>query len=220
MTTRLSCVAGVVAAFMLTAMPLAATAQSKPAPAGKPAPAPAKTAPARPAAGKAAVPKAPPAPAKPTPGAGPLIVVETVKGTFEIETYPKEAPKTVARMLQLTKARFFNGLRVHRVVPGFVAQMGDPQTRDMSKRTDWGNGGSGKTIGAAELSKTLKHVRGSVAMAHAGNPADADSQFYICLDAAPKLDGQFVVWGKVLNGMEVVDKLRVEDRIIRMTVRE
>jgi cyclophilin family peptidyl-prolyl cis-trans isomerase len=210
MTTRRTCALGLVAALLLAVSPPYVIGQTRqtPAPAGKAAP---KSAPSK---------VAPAAPAKPTPGAGPLIVVETAKGTFEIETYPKDAPKTVARMLQLAKARFFNGLRIHRVVPGFVVQMGDPQTRDMTRRADWGNGGSGKTIGVAELSKTLKHVRGAVAMAHAGNPAEADSQFYICLDAAPKLDGQFVVWGKVLNGMDVVAKLKVEDRIIRMTVKE
>jgi peptidyl-prolyl cis-trans isomerase B (cyclophilin B) len=162
------------------------------------------------------------APAKPSPGAGPVVVVETQKGSFEFETYPNEAPKTVARILQLIKARFYNGLRVHRVVPGYVVQMGDPQTRDMTRRADWGNGGSGKTIGVAEISKLRKHARGSVAMAHAGNPAEADSQFYVCLDTerCSKLDGQFVVWGKVIGGLDVVEKLKVEDRIVRMTVKE
>jgi cyclophilin family peptidyl-prolyl cis-trans isomerase len=190
------------ALFVVTAM-AALPAQTKKAPAPPPA-------------------KAPAAPAQPSPGAGPVVVVQTEKGNFEFETYPAEAPKTVARMLQLIKGRFYNGLRVHRVVAGYVAQMGDPQTRDMTRRGDWGNGGSGRPIGVAEISKLRRHSRGSVAMAHAGNPSDADSQFYVCLDTAPcsKLDGQFVVWGKVINGMEVVDKLKVEDRIVRMTVKE
>ena len=200
-------IARIAAAALFVVIALAAlAAQTKPAPPPK---APATKA-------------APAAPAQPSPGAGPVVVVQTEKGNFEFETYPTEAPKTVARMLQLIKSRFFNGLRVHRVVPGYVVQMGDPQTRDMTRRGDWGNGGSGKPIGVAEVSKLRRHARGAVAMAHAGNPADADSQFYVCLDTAPcsKLDGQFVVWGRVITGLEVVDKLKVEDRIVRMTVKE
>ena len=103
--------------------------------------------------------------------AGPVIVVETSKGVFEFETYPVEAPKTVARIVELVKQRFYNGMRIHRVVPGFVIQMGDPQTRDMTKKAAWGTGGSGKPIGVAEISKTRLHVKGAVAMAHAGDPA-------------------------------------------------
>ena len=77
---------------------------------------------------------------------------ETAKGTFEIETYPNEAPKTVEHILALVQRNFYNGLRIHRVVPGFVVQFGDPQTRDMTKRDSWGTGGSGKPIGVAEIS--------------------------------------------------------------------
>jgi peptidyl-prolyl cis-trans isomerase B (cyclophilin B) len=196
------------ALFVVTAM-AAMAAQTKPAPAAPPAKAPAAKA-------------APVAPAQPSPGAGPVVVVQTDKGNFEFETYPTEAPKTVARMLQLIKGRFYNGLRIHRVEPGYVVQMGDPQTRDMTRKDDWGYGGSGRPIGVAEISKLRKHGRGSIAMAHSGDPAKADSQFYVCLDTArcSKLDGQFVVWGKVITGMEVVDKLKVEDRIVRMTVTE
>src|SRR5215203_5066930 len=126
--------------------------QSKPAtgtPAGKPGA-------ARPAAKSGAPPTAPAAAAvKPTPGAGPVIVVETSKGAFEFETYPDDAPKTVANILALTKKGFYNGQRFHRVVPGFVIQAGDPQTRDMTKRDQWGRGmgaGSGKPVGVAEFS--------------------------------------------------------------------
>ena len=79
------------------------------------------------------------APAAP---AGPVIVVETSRGVFEFETYPAEAPKTVARIVELVKQRFYTGQRIHRVVPGFVIQWGDPQTRDMTKKDRWGTGGS------------------------------------------------------------------------------
>lgn len=158
--------------------------------------------------------------APPPKPAGPVIVVETSKGIFEFETYPSDAPKTVARILELVKTRFYNGQRVHRVVPGFVIQMGDPATRDMTKQAAWGTGGSGKPIGAAEISKTRTHVRGAVAMAHAGDAAKADSQFYVTLAAVPRLDPDYTVFGKVISGMDVVTKIAVTDRIVRVTVRE
>ncbi len=155
-----------------------------------------------------------------SPGAGPVIVVETVKGTFEFETYPNEAPKTVARILELVRKRFYNGQRVHRVEKNFVVQFGDPTTRDMTKEADWGRMGSGTPVGAAEISKTRTHVRGAVAMAHAGDASKADSQMYVTLSAQPSLDGKYTVFGKVISGMDVVAKLAVTDRIIRITVRE
>ena len=160
-----------------------------------------------------------PATAKPTPGAGPVIVVETEKGTFEFETYPNEAPKTVARISELVRKRFYNGQRIHRVVPGFVIQMGDPASRDMTKKEEWGRGGSGTPIGAAEFSKLRTHVRGAVAMAHAGDASKADSQFYVTLAPTPRLDGSYTVFGKVTTGMDVVLKIEVGDRIVRATVK-
>ena len=159
-------------------------------------------------------------PAATSPGAGPVIVVETLKGIFEFETYPNEAPKTVARIVELVNKRFYNGQRVHRVVPNFVVQLGDPTTRDMTKQADWGRMGSGTPIGVAEITKTRTHVRGAVAMAHAGDASKADSQWYIALSPQPRLDGQYTVFGKVISGMDVVGKLEVTDRIVRVTVRE
>ncbi len=159
-------------------------------------------------------------PAATSPGAGPVIVVETVKGTFEFETYPNEAPKTVARIVELVNKRFYNGQRVHRVVPNFVVQLGDPTTRDMTKQPDWGRMGSGTPIGVAEITKTRKHVRGAVAMAHAGDASKADSQWYVTLAPQPRLDGQYTVFGQVISGMDVVSKLQVTDRIVRITVRK
>ena len=163
---------------------------------------------------------APSAPVATSPGAGPVIVVETVKGTFEFETYPNEAPKTVARIVELVNKRFYNGLRVHRVVPNFVMQLGDPTTRDMTTQNDWGRGGSGTPIGAAEITKSRTHVRGAVAMAHAGDATKADSQWYVTLSPQAALNGKYTVFGKVISGMDVVVKLQVTDRIIRVTVRE
>jgi cyclophilin family peptidyl-prolyl cis-trans isomerase len=158
--------------------------------------------------------------AQTSPGAGPVVVFETEKGTFEFETYPNEAPKTVAHIIALVNKRFYNGLRFHRVVPNFVVQAGDPMTRDMSKQSEWGHYGSGTPVGVTELSTLRKHVKGAVAMAHAGDASKADAQFYVCLNAQPRLDGQYVVFGKIISGMDVVAKIQVTDRIIRATVRE
>lgn len=162
----------------------------------------------------------------PSPGAGPIIVVETVKGTFEFETYPEEAPRTVEHILRLVKRNFYNGHRVHRVVPGFVVQFGDPQTRDMSKRDLWGRGsasGSGRPVGVAEFSPKRKHGRGAVGLAHAGDATQGDSQIYIVLgDKSPSiqnLDGKYTVFGKVISGMDVVSKLEVTDIIKRVSVK-
>ncbi|MFA5911219.1 MAG: peptidylprolyl isomerase [Vicinamibacterales bacterium] len=177
----------------------------------------AQPAPAKPAPAKTPAPAA--KPGQTSPGAGPVIVVETEKGTFEFETYPNEAPKTVAHIIGLVNKRFYNGQRVHRVVPGFVIQMGDPATRDMTKQAMWGTGGSGTPIGAAEISKTRTHVRGAVAMAHAGDASKADSQFYVTLADVHRLDSDYTVFGKIISGMDVVMKIAQTDRIVRVTVR-
>jgi len=158
-----------------------------------------------------------------TPGAGPVIVVETVKGSFAFETYPDEAPKTVAHVVKLARRGFYNGLRVHRAVPNFVVQFGDPQTRDMTKREWWGRGdaaGSGTPVGVAEISKKLRHTTGAVAMAHSGNPAQADAQFYIVLAANPRLNGKYAVFGRVIEGADVPARLKVADVIRKVSVRE
>jgi peptidyl-prolyl cis-trans isomerase B (cyclophilin B) len=161
-----------------------------------------------------------------SPGAGPIIVFETVKGTFEVETYPNEAPKSVEHILALARRNFYNGLRVHRLVPGFVVQFGDPQTRDMTKRARWGNGGSGREIGVAEISPKRPHRLGAVALARQeGQPGSADSQMYVALAGldSPQianLNGKYTVIGQVISGLDVVQKLQVTDVIRRATVRE
>jgi len=157
---------------------------------------------------------------KTSPGAGPaIVVVETEKGTFEFETYPNEAPKTVGHILGLIDKRFYNGQRVHRVVPGFVMQFGDQQTRDMTKEKMWGRI-EGPAVGVAEFSKLRTHVRGAVALAHNGDASKADTQMYVTLADTPRLNMKYVVFGKVISGMDVVDKLKYADRIVRVTVRE
>src|SRR6266542_4440695 len=104
----------------------------------------------------------------PSPGAGPIIVLETVKGTIEFETYPEEAPKTVAQIVGLVKKNFYNGQRFHRAEPNFVVQIGDPVSRDFSRQTWWGRQSSGKPIGVAEITKKRRLVLGAVAMGYPG----------------------------------------------------
>lgn len=162
---------------------------------------------------------APAAQAK-SPGAGPTIILETEKGVIEFETYPEEAPKTVARILELAKNGFYNGHRFHRAEEKFLVQVGDPTSRDVSREAWWGRAGSGKPIGVAEITKKRRHVRGAVAMAHTGNPAMADSQFYILLQPKPGLDSRYAVFGRVISGMEVVDRLRRGDVLKSVSVRE
>lgn len=165
-------------------------------------------------------PAAPAAPAaQRSAGAGPVVVIETVKGTIRFETYPNEAPKTVEHILALVRRNFYNGQRVHRVVPGFVVQFGDPQTRDMTKRSSWGSLGSGRAIGVAEINPKRTHRLGAVAAAHPGDPRQADSQMYIALAPQPRLDRGYTVFGQVISGMEVAQKLAVNDVIRRVTVK-
>jgi cyclophilin family peptidyl-prolyl cis-trans isomerase len=198
-------------ALSLVATSVIVLAQAKP---------PAKPATHKPAAPKASTAAKTATPAgTPTPGAGPVVVVETSKGTFEFETYPNEAPRTVEHVLNLVKKNFYNGLRFHRVEPGFVIQAGDPNTRDFTKKDLWGTGGSGTPVGVAELSRKHLHVKGAVAMAHPGNAAKADAQFYVMLGPRPSLDGKYVVFGKVISGVDVPDKIRVGDVIRKMSVK-
>jgi peptidyl-prolyl cis-trans isomerase B (cyclophilin B) len=168
---------------------------------------------------------APAAAAKRSPGAGPVVVFETAKGSFEMETYPNESPKSVEHILTLVKRNFYNGLRVHRLVPGFVVQFGDPQTRDMTKRDMWGTRGSGREIGVSEISPKRPHRLGAVALAHRGDARGADSQIYIALAGLDEprianINGDFAVIGQIISGMDVVQKLQETDVIRRATVKE
>ena len=166
-------------------------------------------------------PAAPAAEATRSPGAGPLITVETVKGSFTFETYPNEAPKSVEHILALVKRRFYDGMRVHRQIPGFIAQFGDPNSRDMSKKDLWGTGSSFNPVGVGEANPKRTHVTGAVAMAYPGkDPRQADSQLYVMLAPRHSLDGDYTVIGQVIAGMDVVRRLVVPDVIRRVTVKE
>jgi cyclophilin family peptidyl-prolyl cis-trans isomerase len=152
--------------------------------------------------------------AKPKPSApvDPVLVLDTEKGTIEIRLFQAEAPKSVAHVVELTKRSFYRGQRFHRVTPS-LAQIGDPLSRNMSRKDYWGTGNSGNPIGLFELSKKRSHIRGAVGLAHSGNPLGADSQFYIMKAASPGLDGKHAIIGQVVTGMTVVDKIKVPDMV-------
>jgi cyclophilin family peptidyl-prolyl cis-trans isomerase len=155
--------------------------------------------------------------------AGPVIVVETTKGTFAFETYPREAPKTVAHVVALVRRGFYDGQRVHRAIPGFLVQWGDPRSRDAAREADWGRGpeaSSGRPIGAAEVSNKRLHVTGAVGMAHPGSPSAADSQVYVTLAKRADLDGNYTVFGNVIDGADVPARIERGDVITRMYVKE
>ena len=116
------------------------------------------------------------------------------------------------------KRSFYRGQRFHRVEPSLV-QVGDPLSRNMSRKDYWGTGNSGNPIGVFELSKKRSHVRGAVALAHGGNPLGADSQIYIMKTASPGLDGKHAIVGHVMTGMAVVDRIVVTDMIKNATVK-
>src|SRR5262245_54485815 len=109
------------------------------------------------------------------PAPDPVLILETAKGTVEIQLFAAEAPKSVAHIVALVRRSFYRGQRFHRVTPT-LAQVGDPRSRDMTYREHWGSGGSGTAINAFEVSKKRTHQRGTVGLGHAGNPMAADSQ--------------------------------------------
>ncbi len=127
-----------------------------------------------------------------------MLTLETTQGKVVIEMRPDLAPGHVARIKELVKSGFYDGIVFHRVIDGFMAQTGCPHGT--------GTGGSGKKLKAEFNAEP--HVRGTVSMARAQNPDSGDSQFFICFDEARFLDKEYTVWGKVTEGMENVDKIK------------
>jgi len=146
------------------------------------------------------------------------IYLDLKDGRVVIELRPDLAPNHVARIKELIREGFYDGLKWHRVIEGFMAQTGDPK--------GLGTGGSGQHL-VAEFSDA-PHVRGTVSMARSQKPDSADSQFFIVFQPAPWLDGQYTVWGQVSEGMEFVDKIKkgagqsgqvtAPDRIVKMQI--
>ena len=127
------------------------------------------------------------------------IIMETTKGKVVIELLPDLAPGHVARIKELARENFYDGIVFHRVIDGFMAQTGDP--------TGTGMGGSDKPDLKAEFSN-MSHVRGTCSMARSQNPNSANSQFFICFEDSAWLNRQYSVWGQVIEGMENVDKIK------------
>jgi peptidylprolyl isomerase len=142
------------------------------------------------------------------------MILDTTQGKVVIEMRPDLAPNHVARIKELVRDGFYDGVVFHRVIDGFMAQTGCPHGT--------GTGGSGQKL-KAEFNKE-PHVRGTTSMARAQDPNSGDSQFFICFDGARFLDGQYTVWGKVTEGMDNVDKIkrgepvRDPDKIIKASM--
>lgn len=137
------------------------------------------------------------------------VIVKTVKGNIVIKLYPNDAPNTVTRFLQLVQEGFYDGLKFHRVHPKFLIQTGDP--------TGTGNGGSGEKL-KSEFNK-LQHIKGTVAMARKPEDVDsADSQFYIALTTLSHLDLNYTVFGQVVDGLEVLERIHLNDKIITISI--
>src|SRR5918912_2055976 len=159
-------------------------------------------------------------------------IISSNLGDIKLEFYPEHAPKTVENFRELANRGFYNGLIFHRIVPNFVIQGGDPNTRDISNKNKWGIGGPGWNI-KAEFNKN-KHSRGALSMARSQDPNSAGSQFFIVLKDSNFLDGQYTIFGGVMSGMEdVVDRIASlktdsadapieaeQAKIIKVTVRD
>ena len=130
--------------------------------------------------------------------------LHTTAGEIDIRFFPDVAPNHVKNFIDLAQKGFYNGTKFHRVIPGFMIQGGDPNTKT-NDTSSWGTGGSGKNI-AAEFN-TISHKRGIVSMARASDPNSASSQFFIVVKDSPFLDRQYTVFGQVTKGMDVADKI-------------
>jgi cyclophilin family peptidyl-prolyl cis-trans isomerase len=143
-----------------------------------------------------------------TVSANPRVVIETVEGPIVLRLFPKDAPRTVANFTKLVGEGYYDGLTFHRIVPGFVIQGGDPNSRNDNPFDD-GQGGPGYTV-PAEIGR--KHLKGAVAMARmpdAVNPSRASngSQFYLALRDLPQLDGGYTVFGEIVSGWDTIERL-------------
>jgi len=136
---------------------------------------------------------------------GPRAIIKTKFGDIEVKFLPDVAPKHVANFIKLAKDGFYNGTIFHRVIPGFMIQGGDPNTKDSLKKDTYGQGGPGYSI-KAEFSD-MPHKRGAVSMARANDPDTAGSQFFIVVEDSRFLDNKYSVFGEVVRGIGVTDKI-------------
>lgn len=136
-------------------------------------------------------------------------VIETKLGNIELKFFPDVAPNHVNNFIELAKKGFYDGTTFHRVIPGFMIQGGDPNSKNPNKASH-GTGGPGYTVNAEFNSKS--HKRGILSMARAADPNSAGSQFFICVADAPFLDNKYTVFGEVVSGMDVADKIVSQPR--------
>jgi peptidyl-prolyl cis-trans isomerase B (cyclophilin B) len=141
----------------------------------------------------------------PKPMSKEVAVLHTTDGDIVIGFWPDVAPNTIANFEKLAKQGFYNGTAFHRIIKGFMAQGGDPLTKDKSKESQWGTGGPGYQI-KAEFNKN-SHQRGVISMARSSDPDSAGSQFFIVLGDASFLDGKYTAFGKVIKGDDVLGKI-------------
>lgn len=147
---------------------------------------------------------------------GTEVTMKTTKGDIVFSLFRDQAPITTLNFLTLAKSGFYDGLLFHRVIADFMAQVGDPLTRDADKQAMWGTGGAGYTI-PDELSPELEHdSEGIVSMANSG-PNSGSSQIFITYEPTPWLDGKHAIFGKVTSGMDVLQQISVGDKIISVT---
>ncbi len=136
---------------------------------------------------------------------GPKAIIKTKFGDMEIVFFPEKAPKHVENFIALAKSGFYNGTIFHRVIPGFMIQGGDPNTKDLNKPETYGQGGPSQRL-KAEFND-VPHRRGILSMARTNDPNSAGSQFFIVVKDSNFLDGQYTVFGEVVKGMEAADKI-------------
>ncbi|MBX7057704.1 MAG: peptidylprolyl isomerase [Leptospirales bacterium] len=139
-----------------------------------------------------------------------VAVISTPHGDITIRFFPDLAPGHVENFKKLAREGFYDGTIFHRVIPGFMIQGGDPNTKDLNAVQSYGMGGPGYQIRAEFSSRS--HKRGIVSMARSQNPNSAGSQFFICVADSPFLDGQYTVFGEVVSGMDVADRIVAEPR--------
>ena len=154
-------------------------------------------------------------------------LIETNFGNIEFSLLPDLAPETVRNFTKLAESEFYNGTLFHRVIPGFMIQGGDPNTKKPELRAQWGMGGPGHNIKAEFSSRS--HLRGIVSMARAADPDSAGSQFFIVTTDSTFLDREYTVFGEVMQGMDIADKIvnlprdqtdcpQEEAKMIRITI--
>src|SRR5713101_4462631 len=134
-----------------------------------------------------------------------VAIIKTIEGEMVIEFWSDAAPKTVENFKKLARSGFYDGTTFHRIVKGFMIQGGDPNSKDPAKENSYGQGGPGYKI-KAEFNNH-SHERGVISMARGPDPDSAGSQFFICLAPAPRLDGQYTTFGKLIKGDDVLERI-------------